>query len=467
MNRSTPGFALALASFGLMSFFTACSSSPSNEVLQISGNPLTFHLVKSNDPKLFASTPEGDVTIEQVTEGSAVEADLNNQRHLVHLEAALRKFAAETKDPKSTATLNVFVAKPERPLPELLKQWSITLPAQAKVVFGANPPAKDVIAQWGDQQMTAADADNGSARLALIKSRAYREDLNRLTGIVMRRALLKAAQGEKLEIDTYLQKHVNVDTAPLSENEYEAFLAARGIKKGDVNEDQEKSLRSIALDQRRSEKVNDYVVHNLLKGDVDVHVFPPQFAVKVPEGWNSIWGVKDAPVSILYFGDLVCGPCRGGLKNVIDVANDFKGHVHVGFNFLFSPSDRDSRMISEAALCVQAQGNAKFAKFAEIYADLPPPADEAGIESAARQAGAKLDDYKKCFLAREHQALLNQHLEFADHLGIQSQPTVLVDGEPLAGTISKAELNDVVQRKVNAKSSALGALWRRFKALFA
>lgn len=124
-------------------------------------------------------------------------------------------------------------------------------------------------------------------------------------------------------------------------------------------------------------------------------------------------------------------------------------------------------MISEAALCVQAQGVKKFASFADQYATNPPGAEEADIQKAAEKAGANIDDYKKCFLARQQQGLLNQHLEFSNRVGVTSQPTVLIDGEPLAGTITKSDLREMIDRKVASKSSALGALWRRFKSLFA
>lgn len=443
-------------------FLASCAQSP--ETLQLPGHPLVFHLVKSNDPSLFASYPGGNVTVAQVTDDSPVEQDLKNQENLIRLEAVLRKYTADPK--ASTTPLQIFLQQPKTPLNELAKTWGLQIRPDEKISFKATPPAQGVIAQWGDQQVNASETDAGSARLALIKVRAYREDLNRLSGIIIRRSLLAAAQAEKLEIDAYIQKHIGGEEAPLTDAQFEAFLAAKNIKKADINEDQEKSLRAIAQGDKKSTKVDDYVVNNLLKGDINVHVFPPRFTVQIPEGWSAIWGVRDAPVSIVYFGDLVCGPCREGLKNVIDASNEYAGHVKVGFNFLFSPNDRDSRMISEAALCVQAQGVKKFASFADQYATNPPGAEEADIQKAAEKAGANIDDYKKCFLARQHQALLNQHLDFANRVGITSQPTVLVDGEPLAGTISKTDLHELIERKVHANSSALGALWRRLKAAF-
>ena len=336
---------------------------------------------------------------------------------------------------------------------------------KAKINFKTTAPDKDVIAQWGDQQIKASDVDISSVKLALVRTRAYRENLNRLKGIVVRRALLEAAQGEKMEIEDYIKKHITADNTPVTDAEFESFLGASNIKKADVNPSQLQAMKNIALEKRKNSLVENYVAKNLLHGTIYVHEFPPTFKVEVPEGWEAIWGLKSAPVSILYFGDFVCGPCRDALKDVLNEKDKFRGNVKVGFNFLFSRTDRDSRMLSEASLCVQAQGKKNFRKFAELYATNPPGVDEAALEQAASKSGANVDEYKKCFLAREHQALLNQHLDFAAKVGVTSQPTVLIDGEPMEGAVSPDELHELVQRKVDAKTTWIGSIFRRIRAL--
>ena len=57
------------------------------------------------------------------------------------------------------------------------------------------------------------------------------------------------------------------------------------------------------------------------------------------------------------------------------------------------------------------------------------------------------------------------HLDFSGSMGV-SQPAVLVDGEPLEGVISQDDLREIIDRKVQTKSSTLGAFWRRIKSVF-
>ena len=221
----------------------------------------------------------------------------------------------------------------------------------------------------------------------------------------------------------------------------------------------------MALEKRENTQIEKYVVKNLIKSVITVHEFPPSFQIKVPGDWETIWGVADAPISVLYFGDLVCGPCRQALDSVIKVQNDYNGHIKTGFNFLFSNNDRDSRMVAEAALCAHGQGKKYFKKFSEIYATNPPGVDENAINDTVQKIGANVEDFKKCFLSRQHQALLNQHLDFSGSMGV-SQPAVLVDGEPLEGVITQDDLREIIDRKVQTKSSTLGAFWRRLKSVF-
>ncbi len=456
--RSLYGLGICLSLSGLLA---GCGSQ--HETIRLGGSPVEFQLEKASNPDVYATYKGGTVSTGQILDQNPVHADLLVQENLIRIEYVLRKFTDDSKA-AAGATLDIFLAEPKKPIADLAKNWGITLNPKNKVVFKPTAPDKDVIAQWGDQQVKTSDVDISSVKLALVRTRAYRENLNRLKGILVRRALLDAAKSENTEIEEYIKKHITSDDTPVTEAEFEAFLAASNIKKADVNPSQLESMKNIALEKRKNVLIEKYVAKNLLKGQIFVHEFPPTFKVDVPEGWEAIWGLTSAPISVLYFGDFVCGPCRDALKDVLNEKEKFKGNVKVGFNFLFSRTDRDSRMISEAALCAQSQGKKDFRKFAELYATNPPGVDEAALEKAISQSGANVEDYKKCFLNREHQALLNQHLDFAARVGVTSQPTVLVDGEPMEGAISPDDLHELIQRKVDAKTSFAGSLWRRIRA---
>ena len=445
-----------------VALITGCSSG--KETMHLPGSPVEFEFEKSDKPEVYATYNKDTVSVEQITSQNPVYKDFKNQENMIRLEFILRKFVASTQkmnDPE----LDLYLPEAAKSPTELAKSWGLVLNPKAKIQFKKTPPDKDVIAQWGDQQVRAQDVEKASVRLALIKSRAFHENLNRLKGILVRRALLDAAHSEKLEIDGYIKKHILSDSKPATEAEFESFLNQSNIKRADITKEQTESLQNVAMEKRDNTLIEQYVVKNLMKGTIKVHEFPPAFQVKVPGDWETLWGVSDAPISVLYFGDLVCGPCRQALDSVIKVQNDYNGHIRTGFHFLFSSNDRDSRMVAEAALCTHSQGKKYFKKFAEVYATNPPGVDETSINDTVQRIGANTEEFKKCFLSRQHQALLNQHLDFSGSMGV-SQPAVLVDGEPLEGVISQEDLREIIDRKVQTKSSTLGAFWRRMKSAF-
>ena len=445
-------------------FLTLAACSSGKETLKLPGSPIEFEFAKSDKPEIYATYNGDTVTTEQIISQNPVYTDFKNQESLIQLEYILRKFAPASIK-LNISELDIFLPEPTKSVSDMAKSWGLTLNPKAKIQFKKTPPDKDVIAQWGDQQVRAQDVEKTSVRLALVKSRSFHENLNRLKGILVRRTLLTAAHSEKLEIDGYIKKHVLKDSKPATEAEFESFLAQTNIKKTDITPEQTEALKNVAMEKRDNTLIEQYVVKNLMKGPIVVHEFPPAFQIKVPGDWETIWGVNDAPISVLYFGDFVCGPCRQALDSVIKVQNDYNGHIRTGFHYLFSSNDRDSRMVAEAALCVHSQNKKFFKKFAEIYATNPPGVDETSINDTVKKVGANEETFKKCFLAREQQNLLNQHLEFSGSMGV-SQPAVLVDGEPLEGIISEGDLKEIIDRKIQTKSSTLGAFWRRIKSVF-
>ena len=447
-----------------LTFLTLAACSGGKETMHLPGSPVEFEFEKSDKPEVYATYNKDTVSMEQISNQNPVYNDFKNQENLIRLDYILRKFAQGTQ--KAIAPeLDIYLPEAGKSPTDLAKSWGINLNPKTKVHFKKTPPDKDVIAQWGDQQVRAQDVEKTSVRLAIMKSRVFHENLSRLKGILVRRTLLDAAHAEKLEIDGYIKKHILKEAKPLTDSEFESFLAQMNIKRTDITSEQTVALQNVAMEKRDNTLIEQYVVRNLFKGSIKVHEFPPTFQISVPGEWETIWGVKDAPISVLYFGDLVCGPCRQALDSVINIQNDYNGHIRTGFHYLFSINDRDSRMIAEASLCAHGQGTKYFKKFAEIYASNPPGADEAAINDTIKKIGANPEDFKTCFLSRQHQALLNQHLDFSGSMGV-SQPAVLVDGEPLEGVITEEDLRMIIDRKIQTKSSTLGALWRRIKGIF-
>ena len=122
-------------------------------------------------------------------------------------------------------------------------------------------------------------------------------------------------------------------------------------------------------------------------------------------------------------------------------------------------------LLSEAALCTYEQGPKYFRKLTAVFLTKEDWTED-DIHQAVQQSGANTDQFKSCFFKRTYEKLLNQHLAYSTSVGVTAPPTILVDGEPLEGAISRGELRELVRRRIESKSPAWRAFIRRLKYYF-
>ena len=314
------------------------------------------------------------------------------------------------------------------------------------------------------KENTTPSEDVSTIHGAALKLAIYQSNLNRVKGIVIRRALFAAAKKENINVEDFLKKHLEIPTA-VTDSQFESYLKRKNIGLADLTPQQSAAVRANATQDERDKKIDDYAVKNFLKNKIYVFEAPPTVELKISDEWQSLWGPQDAPISVIFFGDLLCSPCRSALKSLIPLEQEFRGHIKVGFNFFIPSSDRNSIMISEAALCTAEQGPKFFRKFVGAMLN-QEKFDEDAIDKSVFESGAKLDSFKPCFYNRQHQKLLQQHLKYSETMGVSAPPTILINGEAVEGAINPDELRELIRRKIETQSPVWPALVRRVKYYF-
>ena len=176
-----PNSTLKLFSKALISltFLTLAACSGGKETMRLPGSPVEFEFEKTDKPNVFASYNGDVVSVDQIISQNPVYKDFKNQENLIRLEYIFRKFVQSTQK-MAAAELDIYLPEATKSAPDLAKSWGINLNPKVKIQFKKTPPDVDVIAQWGDQQVRALDVEKTSVRLALVKSRSFHENLNRL-----------------------------------------------------------------------------------------------------------------------------------------------------------------------------------------------------------------------------------------------------------------------------------------------
>ncbi|USB34340.1 thioredoxin domain-containing protein [Paenibacillus sp. YPG26] len=169
---------------------------------------------------------------------------------------------------------------------------------------------------------------------------------------------------------------------------------------------------------------------------------PKPAKADIPYDTLPVLGNKDAKVKVVEFGDYQCPACKDFTEQVKPkLVKDYVDKGQVAFYFMnFSFLGEESNLAALAAQAVYHQSNEAFWKYYEaLYHDQ-------GTENSGRITPAYLVelakkenlqiDYNKLqqdIDSKKYQDEVDRHNAKTDELGVQSTPTVLVNGTQYTG----------------------------------
>jgi len=149
------------------------------------------------------------------------------------------------------------------------------------------------------------------------------------------------------------------------------------------------------------------------------------------EGYPSL-GPENAPITIVEFSDFQCPFCRRFQSETYQALLDaYPGQIRFVYRNLPLTSIHPSAMPAAiASLCANDQG-----KYWEYHAKLfsNETLDEPTYIQHATDLGLDVDAFTACLSDGSHDEFIQQDMDFALNLGIQSTPTFFVNGLAIVG----------------------------------
>lgn len=174
-------------------------------------------------------------------------------------------------------------------------------------------------------------------------------------------------------------------------------------------------------------------------------------------------GPKDAPITIVEFGDLCCGACQKSFALLKDVYKEHEGKIRIAFRHFPLYTTHQNSFLG-AVFAEYAGEHNKFWDYIEkVYQNPPEMLDDKGIfENILVTLNLDVADATKQFENTDSRAFsrVYRDLQMADRLGIRVTPTffVIAEGEkPYSTTLSDLIYrlsNNEKYRKLLGKSSA-------------
>jgi protein-disulfide isomerase len=174
----------------------------------------------------------------------------------------------------------------------------------------------------------------------------------------------------------------------------------------------------------------------------------PAAATERAKATGNTLGEATAPVTLEVYADFQCPACgqfdRVTLREIEDkyVKN---GKVRVVFNHYAFIGDESIRA-AEASECANDQG--KFWEYADtLYnnqaGENQGAFSDAKLDGFAQQLGLDMNQFRGCMLSRPHLAKVQASTQSGSQRGVNSTPTLFINGQLVRGAISLARFESV------------------------
>lgn len=160
------------------------------------------------------------------------------------------------------------------------------------------------------------------------------------------------------------------------------------------------------------------------------------------EGYPS-FGPDDAPITIVEFSDFQCPFCRRFHDETYqDLLNAYPGQIRFVYrNLPLTSIHPDAMSAAVASLCANDQ-NAYWDYHAKLFSS-----ELFGTETYiqyATELSLDVEEFTACLDSGKHDDFIQQDMEFALNLGVQSTPTFFVNGLAIVGAQPLSSFTQII-----------------------
>ncbi|RME17871.1 MAG: DsbA family protein [Bdellovibrio sp.] len=452
----------------LLLFLISCSSRKHSLVFNYGQIPFTISpkarpLDAISLKEKVASVNGEIIPVQQILDNAPSLNELLAKERDILMGLTYRMTSEKYKD--KDVHIKFFSSEPSQGFSKLLKSLGIEENPHIQVEFIPSSDQKKW-AQINDTFIKKSDVPLNHLQYWDTKNKQFYEVLRRLKGIIVRRLLFQMAQQEKVGVEDFIQKHIITAPINVTDSDVEELAQKQGIVKEELTKPLKKRLKMILHEERKNHQIEKFI-KKALKGPVVLYVKKPANKIILKENWAISSHNPEALVTFTLFNNLTCTPCKKLNKLALQLKSN--KDIRVVFRPFFMPQDRSSRMLFEAAQCVNDQNTNLFWKFVKAYTLPDKETSEEEIYKTVKEIHADFDQFKPCFLNRKFKDVVDYHLKYARYIGVTSLPSFFINGEIYFGPVDDQKINDQIAYHIEEAQSRLNffqRIWRALKKLF-
>lgn len=327
-------------------------------------------------------------------------------------------------------------------------------PSQAESAFPGS--ADRVVASWNDGQLMMSDLEEelgDQLKQMDIDYQLRRHALLRqaMDSTVESRLLDGAREaGGYASVGAMLDAKVYSNVATPTEQQLdEAFRRLKQKNPGAKREEATAYLTREIQREMRQEKYVAFVEDLKRQEALDVKLtYPslPRVNVNIADA-DAMLGAKDAPVTIVEFGEYECHYCVRAVPVIDRILKTYPNEVQLVFKDFPLAGHRRARNGARAAHCAGLQG-----RYWEMHRELMSHQGRLGNEAMERYAqdlGLDLANWRTCLKSGLTDEWIQSNIEEGRRVGVRSTPTFFVNGVMVQGMQSYEQMSALVQRELD------------------
>jgi protein-disulfide isomerase len=331
----------------------------------------------------------------------------------------------------------------EEPTASAQSQFAAANPDQVVGEVAGKPiTLKDVDAKW--EEFDAAER-------ARIVQAMYQNRRNMLDQIVGDRLIENAAKAAGQTPEAFMAADSAKRLPPVSEADVAQFYEQNKDRAQGRTLEQLRGEIKPYLEARRQAQARAMLVDDLKSknaASVKVMLEAPRYAVPTSAD-DPVRGNAAAPITIVEFSDYQCPFCARVNPTLAKVRETYGDKVKIVFKDYPLPNHPQAPKAAEAARCAGEQKKyweMHDAMFANQRA-LEVPA----LKQTARAIGIEGAAFDQCLDSGKYAATVRSGAELGEKMGVNSTPTLYVNGRPLIGAMPFENFKAIIDEELARK----------------
>jgi protein-disulfide isomerase len=312
----------------------------------------------------------------------------------------------------------------------------------------------DVVARVGDRVITLKEVeDRWQKKDAAERSEAiqklYQGRRGALEDIVAEILLAEAAKGSGLSPDAYAEAEISKRVTPVTPADVESFYKANINDMGGRTFETAAPLINRFLDDQHRTAARQSLIGDLKKkkgSDVLVLLEVPRLTVPV-EASDPSRGNASAPVTVVEFSDFQCPYCLRASPTLKQLQQMYGDRLRVVWkDFPLIQIHPDAFKAAEAAHCAGEQG--KFWEYHDQLFGNQKALKTDDLRKYASDTGLDTARFAACVASSKFAERVRDGIALGTRLGVNSTPTLYINGRALAGAYPLETLKEVVEEEL-------------------